>query len=79
MENINSFLQGAEKLGVPKNDLFQTIDLYENKNPVQVIDTIFAFARHAAKKGFNGPALGPKLSDKHVMISGGCTSMRGTF
>ncbi|KAJ3124497.1 hypothetical protein HK098_001108 [Nowakowskiella sp. JEL0407] len=65
MENINNFLQGLDKLGVPKSDQFQTIDLYENKNPVQVIDSIFAFSRHAAKHGYNGPTLGPKLADKH--------------
>ncbi|KAJ3090078.1 Calponin-3, partial [Quaeritorhiza haematococci] len=64
MENINTFLQGADKLGVPKSDLFQTIDLYESKNMNQVIDSIFAISRHAVKHGFNGPLLGPKLAEK---------------
>lgn len=36
MENISIFLKGAEALGVPKHDLFQTIDLYEKKNMTQV-------------------------------------------
>lgn len=36
MENISHFLAGAEKLGVPKHDLFQTVDLYEKKNMTQV-------------------------------------------
>lgn len=36
MENIAHFLAGADKLGVPKHDLFQTIDLYEKKNMTQV-------------------------------------------
>ena len=37
MENISKFLSGAEKLGVPKHDMFQTVDLYEKKNMTQVI------------------------------------------
>lgn len=65
MENINNFLLAAEKLGVPKGDLFQTIDLYENKNINQVVDAIFAVARHAQKHGLHVPQLGPKLADKH--------------
>ncbi|KAL1925772.1 uncharacterized protein VTP21DRAFT_655 [Calcarisporiella thermophila] len=65
MENIAAFLRGAEKLGMPKHDLFQTVDLYEGKNMVQVIDTIFSFSRHAVKHGFEGPVLGPKLVDKN--------------
>lgn len=36
MENISIFLKGAEALGVPKHDSFQTIDLYEKKNMTQV-------------------------------------------
>ena len=47
MENINNFLSGAEKLGVPRADLFQTVDLYEKKNALQVVDAIFAVARQA--------------------------------
>jgi hypothetical protein len=55
MENIAKFLEGCEKLGCPKHDLFQTIDLYENKNPGQVVDAIFSLSRHAAKAGVNIP------------------------
>ena len=55
MENIAKFLQGCEKLGCPKHDLFQTIDLYENKNPGQVVDAIFSLSRHAAKAGCDIP------------------------
>lgn len=51
MENIAHFLAGADKLGVPKHDLFQTIDLYEKKNMTQVVDTIFAVSRYAYKAG----------------------------
>ena len=36
MENIGNFLTVAESLGVAKNDLFQTVDLYEAQNVPQV-------------------------------------------
>ena len=36
MENINNFLLAAEKYGVPRNDAFQTVDLYDDKNLGQV-------------------------------------------
>ncbi|KAF8983325.1 Muscle-specific protein 20 [Entomortierella lignicola] len=65
MENIAKFLQGCEQLGCPKHDLFQTIDLYENKNPGQVVDAIFSLSRHAVKAGIEVPILGPKLADRH--------------
>ncbi|KAG0242827.1 calponin homology domain-containing protein [Mortierella sp. GBAus27b] len=65
MENISKFLEGCGRLGCPKHDLFQTIDLYENKNPGQVVDAIWSLSRHAAKAGCNTPILGPKLSDRH--------------
>jgi len=65
MENIATFLAGAEKLGCPKSDLFQTVDLYENKNVGQVVDAIFSFSRYATKNGFDAPVLGPKIADKN--------------
>lgn len=66
MENINAFLDALIKLGVPKHETFQTVDLYEGKNIIQVIDCIFAFSRHAVASGFQGPLLGPKLAEKRV-------------
>ncbi|KAI9250480.1 calponin homology domain-containing protein [Phascolomyces articulosus] len=67
MENISKFLAGAEKLGVPKHDLFQTVDLYEKKNMTQVVDSIFALSRYAHKAGTCSSYLGPKLAEKHVV------------
>lgn len=32
MENIGNFLTACEAYGVPKQDLFQTVDLYEARN-----------------------------------------------
>ncbi|CAB3978108.1 myophilin-like [Paramuricea clavata] len=45
MENIGNFLAVAESLGVAKNDLFQTVDLYEAQNIPQVINGILAIKR----------------------------------
>lgn len=40
MENIETFLKGAEAYGVPNNSLFQTVDLYEGRNMAMVVSTI---------------------------------------
>merc|ERR1711860_100961 len=32
MENIGKFLEFCDALGVPKTDVFQTVDLYEGQN-----------------------------------------------
>lgn len=62
MENINKFLEFCYALEVPKSDLFQTIDLFENQNMMQVITGVHALARHAAAKGLCS-GVGPKLAD----------------
>jgi len=67
MENINHFLTAIEKWGVPKFELFMTVDLYENKNIMQVIDCMFAVSRTAAKLGYQGPILGPKLAESRTI------------
>ncbi|RCI06740.1 hypothetical protein CU098_012568 [Rhizopus stolonifer] len=68
MENISIFLKGAEALGVPKHDLFQTIDLFEKKNMTQVIDSLFAISRYGYKAGTCENYLGPKLADKQKAV-----------
>ncbi len=68
MENINFFLKAAEEIGCPRMELFQTVDLFEMKNPVQVLDSLFSFARHAHDKNPNVPLLGPKLGNKRVFF-----------
>ena len=40
MENIGNFLKGCSAIGVPSSDMFQTVDLYEGQNMVQVNCTI---------------------------------------
>ncbi|KAJ3027311.1 UNVERIFIED_CONTAM: hypothetical protein HDU68_004050 [Siphonaria sp. JEL0065] len=65
MENIGHFLNRVELLGVPAHERFMTVDLFEAKNMNQVVNTIFSISRHAAAKGFQGPVLGPKLTEKN--------------
>lgn len=67
MENIGNFLTVcSSKLGVPANDLFQTVDLYEAKNMNQVIDAIHAVGRASQKiSGFSGPYIGAKLATQN--------------
>eukprot|EP00122_Pirum_gemmata_P005408 Pgem_evm2s4926 len=66
MENINNFLSACTaKLNVPATDLFQTVDLYENKNMVQVVLSIHAVGRHAASSGFKGPTIGVKMATEN--------------
>ncbi|KAK9314386.1 calponin homology domain-containing protein [Lipomyces starkeyi] len=64
MENISMFLRAAASLGLPQYDLFQTVDLYEAKDPAQVVQTLYSFSRHANKQYSNVPLLGPKLATK---------------
>lgn len=62
MENIGKFLTFCDTLGVPKTDMFQTVDLYENQNIPQVINGIHALGRKARSTGKTPHALGPKES-----------------
>jgi len=62
MENISTFLGHCVKLGVPKNDLFQTVDLFENQNMNQVILGIHAVSRTCNAQGLC-PVIGPKLAE----------------
>ena len=66
MENICSFLTAAEEYGLSKMDSFQTVDLYEEANMVQVVNSIHSLGRAARKNGFSGPVLGPKESAKRT-------------
>jgi hypothetical protein len=64
MENIASFLKGCEEIGCAKNDLFQTVDLFEATNIPQVVNGIFALGRKA-QTFFDGPSLGPSESSEN--------------
>jgi len=65
MENISNYLDATSAYGVLKSDTFQTVDLYEGKNMMQVIQNIHALGGLAQKNGHRGPALGVKVAEKH--------------
>ena len=62
MENIGKFLDACYGYGVKREDLFQTADLYEGANIVQVINGLAALGRKAQANGYDGPQFGPKES-----------------
>lgn len=49
MENISHFLRACETppLNLPSHDRFLTVDLYDSKDPAQVLQCIAAFSRRA--------------------------------
>ncbi|BFZ15246.1 hypothetical protein BsWGS_18285 [Bradybaena similaris] len=63
MENVSNFLEACDKLGISKTDQFQTVDLYDKVNMVQVVNCIYAMGRKAPKVGYDGPTLGAKEAD----------------
>lgn len=64
MENINAFLEAVKKLGVPPQETFQTIDLWEKQNLYSVIICLQSLGRKASNYG--KPSIGPKEADKNV-------------
>ena len=44
-DNLTLFLKAASDYGVPVNELFQTVDLFEKKNVAQVTICLFALGR----------------------------------
>ncbi|KAK6203121.1 calponin homology domain-containing protein [Scheffersomyces amazonensis] len=45
MENISFFLSLCQIIKLKHDEIFQTVDLYENKDPYQIIITLMAFSR----------------------------------
>ncbi|USP81654.1 hypothetical protein yc1106_08928 [Curvularia clavata] len=66
MENISHFLRACEQppLSMPAHDRFLTVDLYESKDPAQVLQCLSAFSRVAnAHNPSKFPTtIGPKRS-----------------
>jgi len=44
MENISNFLEACKNYGVPEISCFQTVDLYESKQPYKVIECLRSLA-----------------------------------
>lgn len=71
MENIEKFLNFCKQHGVPQDELFQTIDLYEENDPYQVILSLQSFSRMVHKQFPNkyqiiGPAIATKRPRPNV-------------
>jgi len=49
IENIGNYIQGCRTLGFNKSLLFETPDLFENRNPTIVVDNIFELSQMVAK------------------------------
>ncbi|GMM35598.1 Scp1 protein [Saccharomycopsis crataegensis] len=69
METIEKFLKKAQKIGVPANEMFSTIDLYEKKDPTQVYTGLISLSRYSNKLNDDIPTIGPKLVEKKVSNS----------
>ena len=62
MENIGAYLEACRAYGVPAQDTFLTVDLFEGKNMGAVVRNLHSLGRVAQAKGFEGPTLGSRLS-----------------
>ncbi|KAI0452187.1 hypothetical protein F5B21DRAFT_484371 [Xylaria acuta] len=64
MENISHFLRACQSppINLQEHDMFLTVDLYEQKDPAQVLQCISAFSRaaHAVNPSAFPSPLGPK-------------------
>lgn len=62
MENIASFLAAARTVGITDREMFLTVDLYEKKDPRQVLVMLSSLSRHAYNQGLTRiEPVGPKL------------------
>lgn len=57
MENISMYLQACKTLGMKENAVFNTVDLYDGKDPAQVLNNINNLALFASSQpGYRGPS-----------------------
>lgn len=49
MENINAFLEAARNMGVPAQETFQTVDLWERQNLNSVVICLQSLGRKVSK------------------------------
>ncbi|TPX09826.1 uncharacterized protein E0L32_009017 [Thyridium curvatum] len=73
MENISMFLRACQEppLNLQQHDMFLTVDLYESKDPAQVLQCLGAFSRaaHAANPSAFPSAIGPKSGNRNSVLS----------
>ncbi|SCU98194.1 LAMI_0F13476g1_1 [Lachancea mirantina] len=67
MEQISQFLSFARLYGVPEDELFQTVDLYEDKDAACVYQTLKSVSRYANQKHPDRfPVIGPQIAAKRA-------------
>jgi hypothetical protein len=67
MENVSNFIRACRALGVPEFELFETVDLYEQKDFGVVVRCILALAR-AIKTSV--PAFAGPFPNVHQVMQG---------
>ncbi|KAK4106047.1 hypothetical protein N658DRAFT_555037 [Parathielavia hyrcaniae] len=71
MENISHFLRACQQppLNLQQHDMFLTVDLYEQKDPAQVLQCIGAFSRaaHTVNPSAFPASIGPRSSRAGVV------------
>ena len=80
MDNIANYLKACTSLGVPAEDLFQTVALFEGQDMAAVLINIHSLGRVAQRRpDFKGPPLGAKLAtenarefDEEMLFQGRC-------
>ena len=61
MDNIANYLRACTELGVPSEDLFQTVALYEGQDMGAVVRNLHSLGRVCQRRpGFCGPVLGAR-------------------
>jgi len=65
LENLAAFQKGMRIYGVPDEEVFQSVDLFEARNVKAVVNSLAALARLCYNKGFDGPSFGPKMSTEN--------------
>lgn len=64
MENHAAFQKAMKAWGVPDEEIFQTVDLFEARNIKQVCLSLAAFGRILSNhNGYSGPTFGPKMAE----------------
>jgi hypothetical protein len=64
MENITNFLGSAKIFGVPDQETFQSVDLWERQNLNAVVICLHSLGRKMSN--FGKPTIGPKEAEKNV-------------